>query len=238
MKNKNRIWIYPLSTMGLFIMFLSMSFKSIAQESSETVNDIDGNVYKTVEIGTQTWMAENLRTIKYNDGTNIPLVTDDEAWSNLSTPGYCWIYQRLNDSTNKKYGVLYNWYTVSTGNLCPTGWHVPTYVEWTTLIDYLGPWVAGGKLKDADTTHWGNPNVGATNETGFTALPGGFRLDNGLFWGFTQGFWWCSTTKKYRINYKDVDMPWSMVISNTQSVVTKATVYKKGCGFAVRCLKD
>jgi len=102
-----------------------------------TVTDIDGNVYHIVAIGTQVWMAENLKTTKYNDGTFIPLVTDSTAWGNLSTPGYCWYN---NDAATYKntYGALYNWFTVNTGKLSPKGWHIPSDTEWETLITYLG----------------------------------------------------------------------------------------------------
>ena len=118
------------------------------------VTDDDGNVYHSVTIGTQVWMVENLKTTKYNDGTSIPLVTDATDWHNLLTPGYCW---NNNDEATYKatYGALYNWYTVNTGNLCPTGWHVPGDAEWTTLTTYLGGEdVAGGKLKEVGITHW------------------------------------------------------------------------------------
>ena len=118
-------------------------------------------------------MAENLRTTKYNDGTPIPQVTDAAAWSNLMTPGYCWYN---NDAAKYKetYGALYNWYTVNIGNLCPSGWHVPADTEWMVLTAHLGgEKISGGKLKETGTLHWDKPNLRATNETGFTALPGG-----------------------------------------------------------------
>ncbi|MCK9639352.1 MAG: hypothetical protein M0R39_05525 [Prolixibacteraceae bacterium] len=158
-----------------------------------TVSDVDGNTYSTVTIGTQVWMASNLKTTKYNDGTAIPLVTDNSAWANLSAPGYCWYN---NDAaTNKStYGALYNWYTVNTDKLCPTGWHVPTDAEWTVLTTYLGgESVAGGKLKETGISHWNAPNTGATNESGFTAVPGSYRyfgtfINFGIF-----GYWWSST---------------------------------------------
>jgi len=125
------------------------------------VSDIDGNYYKTIQIGSQIWMAENLKTTRYNDGSNIPLVTDNTAWSNLTTPGYCWYN---NDAATYKnvYGALYNWYAVNTGKLCPSGWHVPSEYEWTLLVNYLGGvYAAGGKLKETGTTHWYSPNAGA-----------------------------------------------------------------------------
>ena len=148
--------------------------------------DGEGNNYPVIQIGTgksapQYWMATNLKSTKFNDGTVIPLVSDNTAWSKLNTYGYCWYN---NDISNKAtYGALYNWYTVNTGKLCPTGWHAPTLDEWKTLTDFLGGSnAAGGKLKETGTTHWISPNKGATNEIGFTALPGGYRSSNGTFY--------------------------------------------------------
>ncbi len=159
---------------------------------SNILTDHDGNVYKTFLIGTQTWMAENLKTTKLNDGTSIPLVIDTTSWSNLATPAYCW-YNNDPDYKNP-YGALYNWYTVNTGKLCPTGWHVPSDTEWTMMTNYLGgESLAGGKLKS--TSGWNNPNTGATNETGFTAIPGGNRISSpgALFYGLgDMGCWWTS----------------------------------------------
>ena len=152
------------------------------ENNSTTVTDIDGNVYHTVKIGAQTWMVENLRTTRYNDGTAIPLVTGNTAWGSLTTPGYCW-YNNDQATYGSTYGALYNWYAVNRGKLCPTGWHVATDAEWTQLTDYLGGvWVAGGKMKEAGLSHWESPNEGATNSSGFTALPGGHRISAGSFY--------------------------------------------------------
>ena len=137
------------------------------------LTDIVGNTYKTIKIGTQTWMAENLKTTKYNDGTDILNITNTTESINLSTPGYCWY---LNDAYKYKniYGALYNWYVLNTGKICPAGWHVPSNLEWTTLTTYLGgDSVADRKLKETGTTHWINTYTGVTNSSGFTALPGG-----------------------------------------------------------------
>jgi uncharacterized protein (TIGR02145 family) len=161
--------------------------------------DVEGNVYKTVKIGNQVWMAENLKTTKNNDNSDIPLVSNRLEWLNISIPGYCW-YD--NDEANNKatYGALYNWFTVNTGKLCPTGWHVPNEREWIKLTDYLGGAnVAGGKLKESGTTHWESPNESATNESGFAALPGGFRFGDGGFSNYgTNGYWWGSSG--YNVN--------------------------------------
>lgn len=191
MKTKRITWVYSLFIIESFFLFTS----SCNKENDNIVTDIDGNVYNTVTIGTQVWMKENLKTTKYNDGTAIPLVIDSPDWSNLKTPGYTWnICGNNEDSIIAIYGALYNWYTVNTGKLCPTGWHVPSDNEWTTLITYLGGEnVAGGKLK-AGTADWGSPNIGATNESGFTALPGGVCYADGDYSGIGgDGFWWSSS---------------------------------------------
>ncbi|MBN2519548.1 MAG: T9SS type A sorting domain-containing protein [Bacteroidales bacterium] len=167
--------------MKIAILFFTGLAFLLFKSHSQTVTDKDSNVYNTITIGTQVWLKENLKVTKYNDGTAIPLVTDSIAWSDLTTPGYCW-YNNDKANYQNPYGALYNWITVNTGKLCPTGWHVPSDAEWTTLITYLGgDSVAGGKLKETGTAHWNFPNTGATNETDFTAVAGGYRHGNGTF---------------------------------------------------------
>jgi uncharacterized protein (TIGR02145 family) len=200
-------------------------------EQNITVTDIDGNVYPTVTIGTQVWMGLNLKTTKYNDGTDIPLVTDDYAWANLATPGYCW--NNNDEATNKDtYGALYNWYTVNTSKLCPIGWHVPTDEEWTILTLYLGnDGVSGGKLKETGTSHWISPNIGATNETGFTAVPGGSRLGSGVVnYVGRFGNWW-SSTESFTTSALFRTM-------NCDNGYIGMNDYDKQAGFSVRCLQD
>jgi len=203
-----------------------------------TVTDIDGNVYPTVTIGDQVWMAENLKTTHYNDGTPIPNVTDPDEWKNLITGAYC-LYD--NDTTKKEiYGALYNWYAVETNKLCPTGWHVPTRDEWLVLIDYLGgSGIAGGKLKSTGTL-WVEPNNCATNEVGFNALPGGYRgggfayptgfFDIGtraVFWSSTSGSWSGEAYHNQLINtYCDC------------SINTYNPRYYKNAGESIRCIKN
>ena len=196
--------------------------------------DDDDNHYPVVKIGTQTWMAQNLKTTKYNDGTPIPLVTDAGTWVDLSTPAYCW-YNNDSATYSNTYGSLYNWHTVNTGKLCPTGWHVPTDAEWTTLTTYLGgESIAGGKLKETDTTHWYSPNTGANNETGFTALPGGYRSSlSGTFDDVgNYGAWWSST--EYDTEY-DALYAWRRYMSNDYRGVTRG-FSKQQRGLSVRCL--
>jgi uncharacterized protein (TIGR02145 family) len=140
-----------------------------------TVTDVDGNVYHTVTIGSQVWMVENLKTTKYNDGTQIPLVTGDSAWAASTTPAYCW-YQNNNGFKNT-YGALYNAFVIQTGKLAPAGWRIPTFNDFNGLITFLGGSnVAGCKLNEAGNSHWEQyDGVTATNSSGFTAIGGGYR---------------------------------------------------------------
>lgn len=195
-----------------------------------TVSDIDGNVYKTITIGTQIWMAENLKTTKYNDGTPISNVTNNDTWAGLTTGAYCW-YD--NDIANKVVnGALYNWYAVNTGKLAPKGWHVATNADWIILINYLGgEKMAGGKLKESGTLHWKSPNTDATNETGFSAVASGNR-DTYFIFRYLGSFasWWSSdeyTTngaKAFEIIYSG-----GIIYPNND-----LKVY----GLSVRCVKD
>jgi len=225
--------IFKISGVILLVLFIQSCIK---EEDNKTITDIDGNIYNTVAIGTQIWMKENLKTTKYNDNTAIPLVTDNTAWEALATPGYCW-YNNDEASYKDTYGALYNWYTVSTGKLCPTGWHVPTDAEWTTLTTYLGgESIAGGKLKETGTTHWLSPNTGATNESGFTALPGGYRgnpygefVEVGIY-----GVWWSATEG-------DLTGAWQRGLHYSFANVNRAIGlggYGKIYGCSVRCLRD
>lgn len=181
------------------------------------VMDIDGNVYKTIKIGTQVWMAENLKTTMYNDGTLIPKVTDNTAWANLTTPAYSWY---ANDSTfhAELYGALYNYYTVADSNslnVCPTGWDVPTIDEWTLLSDYLtdsgygwaGSFDIGKSMAatfswadDATAGNVGN-DLGSNNSSGFTGLPGGGRDADGMIFNITLNCFWWSSTRADKIQY-------------------------------------
>jgi uncharacterized protein (TIGR02145 family) len=200
------------------------------------LTDKDGNTYRTVTIGTQIWMAENLKTTKYNDGTSIPLVTDSTEWATINTPAYCWYN---NDSvTNKNtYGALYNWFVINTGKLAPSGWHVPTDEEWTILTDHLGGLNnAGGKMKEAGTAHWNYPNDGADNSSGFTALPGGKRYityGHGRFNGTGTSVYFWSSTPKF------VDEAWARLLTYDWDGVTRIMDFDRQTnGGYVRCVKD
>jgi uncharacterized protein (TIGR02145 family) len=232
MKTKNRIWLSLFLTMGVIFILANKCEKD---KEEEKITDADGNVYTSVTIGTQVWMVENLKTTKYKDVAAIPNITDNTAWGNLTTPGYCWFN---NDIANKTpYGALYNWYAVSTGKLCPTGWHVPSDAEFTTLTTFLGgASVAGGKLKETGTTHWWSPNSGATNETGFTALPGTQRAYDGQFddAGIGDfGYWWSST----EFVYNPADAAYYLCLDHNVSGVVRSSTRKRN-GNSVRCLKD
>ena len=246
MKKKQNVSIFPLLIMGLFLAFSNSCKKDDDNNPTNgrttalfnsgvtygTTTDQDGNVYKTVTIGTQTWMAENLRTTKYNDGTSIPLVTNDDKWSNLSTGAYCNCNNTTNSDTIATYGRFYNWHAVNTGKLAPKGWHLPTDAEWIELIDYLGGLSdAGGKLKEIGATHWNNPNEGATNETGFTALPVGYRTNDGRFFNFGfQGCWWIAA--EYLSGY-----PLCRLVTYQHSGVGRSAMIKE-MGVSVRCVRD
>jgi uncharacterized protein (TIGR02145 family) len=201
-----------------------------------TMTDQQGNVYKTIVIGTQEWMAENLKTTIYRNGDAIANVTGNNQWYFLTTGAWC--SYNNNSQYDCPYGKLYNWYAVADPrNVCPTGWHVPTDAEWTTLTSFLGgEAVAGGKLKSTGLQYWVSPNQDATNESGFSGLPGGYRYIFGTFNYFGYyGSWWSSTEI-------DTGTAWyRLLLFNDGSVYsTEASSYGnfKHRGFSVRCLRD
>jgi uncharacterized protein (TIGR02145 family) len=199
------------------------------------VTDYDGNIYSIVKIGTQVWMGENLKTTRLNNGAVLPTSYIGEDWSALTTPAYCWYVDNI-WVYKATYGALYNWYAVNTGKLCPTGWHVPSDAEFTTLVTYLGgEKLAGGRLKESGTSHWNTPNTGAMNNSGFTALPGGgrynFYTDLGMFndLGY-YGYYWSSTSSTSTLAYSR-DMGYNVEL-----------IYRgenpKHDGESVRCIRD
>jgi uncharacterized protein (TIGR02145 family) len=192
-----------------------------------SVSDIDGNTYKTIMIGTQTWMSENLKTTRYKDGSDIPFIIDVAQWSELSAPGFCW-YNNYSISN----GALYNWYTVNSAKLCPEGWHVPADQEWSVLTDFLGGAnVAADKLKETGTVNWLGSNSTATNISGFTAIPSGYRSHAGAFNSIrSYGYWWSSTEASTMDAYFR-DMNYGYIY------VDRGSTNKKG-GLAVRCIMD
>ena len=197
---------------------------------STTVTDIDGNTYNTVQIGNQVWMSENLKTSRYRNGGLIPNVMDNTAWSNSTTGA--WSYYFNAEANNAIYGKLYNWYTTLGDTLCPTGWGVPTDAEWTTLTTYLGgESVAGGKMKTIGTAYWESPNTGAINSSGFSALPGGYRYNNGSFLSIRgNAFFWSATGS---VN----NDAWFRYLSYDLGDVYRND-FNKSLGVSVRCLRD
>jgi len=207
-----------------------------------TVTDIDGNTYQTIKIGDQWWMAENLKVTHYRNGDPIPHVTDGGTWAGLSTGAYC---EYDNDPANvATYGRLYNWFAADDSRgIAPEGWHIPSDSEWKQLEIYLGMsqseadavnWRGtdeGGKLKEAGITHWNPPNTGATNESGFTALPGGCRSYYGTFDSIIScAYLWSSA--EYSSGFA-----WPRTLSCNYSWVYR-NIYYKWNGFSVRCVKD
>ncbi len=229
-KLKNRI---SLIIVCVSLLVLAFSCKKEA-DNPETITDIDGNVYNTVTIGTQVWMKENLKTTKFNDGDEIPLVTGGTQWTNLTTPGFCW--QDNNEGTYKDdYGALYNWWAVNTNKLCPAGWHVPSKTEISELITILGGEnVAGGAMKEKGTTHWISPNEGATDSKGFSGLPGGFRYGQGGNFrpvGY-EGDFWTST-----VDNLPGESAWYLFIKNDIAGAFIDTQYTRD-GYSVRCIRN
>jgi uncharacterized protein (TIGR02145 family) len=196
----------------------------------EGVIDFDGNSYTSVIIGTQEWMAENLKVTHYNNGDIIPIITDN-TWINLSTGAMCW-YENDEATYTNPYGALYNYYTVTDSrNLCPAGWHVPSDTEWAELIEFLGGANnADEKLKEADFEHWNPMGFDADNSSGFTGLPGGRRTSNGAFSSIVdQGFWW-STSEATSVS------TWGRSLGYNFIGVVRSDYNKKN-GNSVRCLK-
>lgn len=203
----------------------------IAEPSCGTITDFDNNVYQTVMVGSQCWMRENLRTTRYNNGVLMPNITDDYAWNTLHTGAYC-NYNNDTDYVNP-YGHLYNWFAVNDSNkICPSGWHVPRDAEWTVLTDFLGgAGYAGGKLKETDTIHWAPRNVGATNETRFTAIGGGFRSSDV---GFSSIRVFCDYWTADECGFSD---GWFRLMGSGSTRVTKYH-FSKTLGMNVRCVRN
>ncbi|MCX6246770.1 MAG: hypothetical protein NTW10_03460 [Bacteroidetes bacterium] len=234
---KTKILIFPIVLMALFFMVESGCKKSSDDTTSQsnTVTDIDGNIYHMVRVGTQVWTVENLKTTKFNDGFSIALDTSATAWGLLTSPSSCYYN---NDISNKgTYGMLYNWYAVNTGKLAMKGWHIPSNAERKILSDYLGgDTLGGGKMKttgtlEAGTGLWLAPNGGATNESGFSAIPVGQRTYAGKFKTIGMySFFWNS-------DEQDSDFAWSFGPSYLNAGAYYGTYFKKN-GFSVRCVKN
>jgi uncharacterized protein (TIGR02145 family) len=218
-----------------------MSVRCVKDEYITETSDIidnEGNSYKTIGIGTQTWMAENLKTTKYNDGTAIPNVTDGNTWFSANTGAQCTYKNTTNADTISNFGRLYNWHAVNTGKICPIGWHVPSKEEWSTLNGYLtNAYGSSPGEPMASTMAWASSTVGigrslfSNNKSGFTALPGGLRGISGTFSGIgQQGYWWNSSESD---EYK-ADNSW---LSYDKSLLGTGSDIKQD-GLSVRCLKN
>lgn len=232
---------------SIFLLLLLFSFITLAtscsSKSDNTVKDKDGNVYHTIKIGNQIWMVENLKTTKYNDGTAIPLIADNTAWSHLSTPGYCW-YNNNKIAYKNSYGALYNWYTINTGKLAPIGWHVATLTDWENLEKYIKTKLekSGSTAKAlASTTNWTNDTIPGSigyellknNNSGFTAIPGGYRGNHGGFHDFgSTGSWWPFNEESGMVG------AWYLSLySKSAGHLCKYCTYRRS-GFSVRCVKN
>ena len=210
----------------------------------QTVSDIDGNNYKTIKIGTQEWLAENLKTTRLNDGTAIPLVSDDYLWSHLNTPCYCW-YNNDGAVFKNIYGGYYNWYAVNSGKLCPAGWHVPDEDDWGVFKLFLGmtpeqvnssnfpETTAGNKIKETGTFNWVEESITATNESGFTALPGGSRGAGADFGGEGGGGGWWSASQRTQYPF-----PFSHWVVSFAGWIFKSDMLSQNYGLNVRCIKN
>lgn len=251
MKKDIRILIYSLVVFGAFLMLTNSCKKdddNSNPSSSGTVKDIDGNVYHTVTIGTQVWMLENLKVSKYRNGDPIPNVTGDNEWSKLTTGAQC-NYDHDNAIGNK-YGKLYNWYAVTDSrNIAPTGWHVPSEEDLNTLYNFVEANLGTSGTYDkalAAKTDWmldvdaGKPgnDISTNNSSGFSALPGGFRLFDGTFHTLGAfGIWWTTTER----NIHNIDRIIVMDFGYSYSYRYPSDgnpIYNKENGFSVRCVKD
>ncbi len=203
----------------------------------ETSINYNNVTYDLIEINGQCWFQENLATTQYRDGSNIPTVTTNSAWTALTTPAYCW-YNNDNAST---YGALYNWFAVNTGNLCPTGWHVATDCDWMYLEnsqalssnDQIASGWRGSIGGNFRNPAWSSPNIGANNNSQFSALPGGYRMGSspGNFTAATNfGFWWTSSNNNN-------NTAWSRGLAYNELGINRDIIIKKS-GFSVRCVKD
>lgn len=233
-----------LNIIKYFFFLFAVSVCLIYDSLAQTVTDIDGNVYNTINIGTQVWLKENLNVTHYTNGTDIPNVTNVTSWRNLTTAAYCDFDNTIANSLI--YGKLYNYYVLDdTNKVCPVGWHVSSDADWNVMEKYLESsidttataWVGtkiGGILKEAGVVHWNNPNTGAIDSIGFSALPGGYRNLYGSFYYLRNyGYWW--SPKLY-----DTLHVWKRNLNYDNSQISRSsndTNYRRN-GFSVRCVKN
>jgi uncharacterized protein (TIGR02145 family) len=225
---------YETFVAQIFISNSDYQYNAQLENLLSTVTDIDGNTYQTLLIGDQRWMIENLKVTHYRNGDSIATGYTSSDWSVLSSGAYA-VYGD-NESNADTYGYLYNWHVVEDiRNIAPVGWHVPTVNEWQTLVDYLGGFsVAGNKAKEAGTTHWNSPNTGATNESGFTALPGGIRTKHGGgFDNMGEGAYFWSDSECD--GNTETAWHWFMYSFNSEM---KENNFHKSFGTSIRCIRN
>ena len=216
----------------ILLTLLPVLFLHQCEKESKLPTDGDGNTYDTIVIGTQVWLAENLKTTKYNNRISIPLITDNAQWISTTSAAYCW-YEN-NSDLKDTYGALYNWWAIKVSNLCPVGYHVPNSQEWNVLIEYFGGKdIAGGKLKMTGNTVWKN-NIFATNESGFSAVGGGFRQNSdGVFASLKlNGSWWST------VSGINEDNGYGLIIYDASGEALLGGGVNKKKGISVRCLKN
>lgn len=206
-------------------------------ENGQIVEDIDGNIYHTVTIGSQVWLLENLKTTKFNDGTPLSNITNNSEWITTQQPAYCWYKNQ--QSYKESYGALYNGYVVDYlrnggKNIAPTGWHVPSSDELGKLCHALDPLNTDIALKESGTAHWAAPNSGATNISGFTALPGGFRGVDAIYGSMTEsGYWWSTSPSSGH----DGDYLYLLPLYFDETFIGFMHA-QKSIGLSIRCIKD
>jgi uncharacterized protein (TIGR02145 family) len=253
MKKTSRICISLLLTVGTVLIFLlscerdDVNILSNCETSAifnpsknyGTLIDQEGNVYKTIQIGSQTWMAENLRTTIYRNGEKIPEVTDVYSWKNLNDGAYCNYNNTKRIDSICTFGRLYNWFAmVDDRKIAPEGWHIPTYDEWIILETYLGDSIASNKLKETGTLHWKSSIVSeGNNETGFTALPGGYLWTQyagktGFYHIGIEGGWWSVTEDD-----NNLDNAFHATLGYNYTIIGGCFCTKHD-GYSVRCVKD
>lgn len=221
---------YAINSVGVaYTIETSFTTGTIIIPTAGKIKDVDGNAYDTVRIGKQTWMVQNLKVTHYRDGSAITVITDNAAWLDTPNGAGAMCYYNNDAANATTYGALYNWEAAaSSKGLAPAGWHVPSLAEWTELETLFGPYYEGGQyVKEAGTTHWLAPNYKANNQTGFTALPAGYRKATGQYIGIGElAIWWSTNTQK------------TAQCSNIGAELSSDELFNTRSGMSIRCIKD